>query len=60
MAGTQSSLRRLRKLVCVGWHPRLFGYHEDVDGRDNAMTRPLFKRVLRRDSKKLICISRGP
>jgi seryl-tRNA synthetase len=35
MPGTQSSLRRLRKLVCVAGHPRLgFWGDKDVDGRD--------------------------
>jgi len=34
MPGPQSSLRRLRKLVCAAEHPRLsFRGEEDVDGR---------------------------
>src|SRR5262249_50073583 len=31
---TQSSLRRLRKLVCAAGHPRLSCRKQDVDGRD--------------------------
>jgi len=34
MPGTQSSLRRLRKLVCAAGHPRLSCSNQDVDGRD--------------------------
>jgi hypothetical protein len=34
MPGAQSSLRRLRKLVCAAGHPRLTFCDKDVDGRD--------------------------